>query len=169
MKVLKYFTSLLLLIMASSCYANKDVKYAWWVDLNIEPKVAKLNGLTADYLDRNWDYASLVGYSDIKALVSESDYQQLLNSGFSFAKVIDLDGNEKAEAIRVGVYKTKDNKKGIFLAVFEEGNLMDVLADGTAHGFSVLTSKGKEIRWYRCIECNDYSVLKWNGSGYVLE
>ena len=88
MKVLKYFTGFLLLIVASNCFANNDVKNDWWAGLNIEPKVAKLNGLTAEYLNESWVYASFLSYSDIRDLVSESDYQQLLNSKFSYSSAV---------------------------------------------------------------------------------
>lgn len=156
MTVLKYFTGLILLASVSNCFANNEVKNTWWSDLNIEPKQEKLNGLTPAYFSKSWVYATFVSFSDIKALVSESDYQQLLNSRYSFAKVIDLDGNGKDEAIRVGVYKTKDNKKGIFIAIFEEENLIKVITDNTAHDFSALLTKDGDIRWYHCMECDDF-------------
>ena len=170
MKKLKYLTSIVFLLgMTSYGFASNDTKNISWENLSIEPKEARLNGMTPEDFNENWVYASFLSYSDIKAVVGETDYQALLNSRYSFAKVIDLNGNEIDEAIRVGVYKSKDNHKGIFMVIFEEEKIIKVLADNSSQGFSVLLLKDNEIQWYPCMACGKFKTLKWSAGSYQFE
>ena len=170
MKIMKHLASTVLLMISSTgCFASGNVSEAWWLNAKIKPVTMMLNGLAPEQLDPDWVYASFLSYSDIKALTDEAGYQKFLNSRFSFAKVIDLNGNGIDEAVRVGVYTDNKQQEGVFLVIFEDDTPVKVMADSNSQGFSALLLDNGELQWYRCLECKNYERLVWAGSSYSLE
>ncbi|MDH5484553.1 MAG: hypothetical protein OEY43_04880 [Gammaproteobacteria bacterium] len=170
MKVSAYIAaSLFLLTVSVGCSAGAKAQLPWWQTIKLEPAVMVLDNLEPYDFNSDWVYASFISHSDIKAQIGEADYQAFIEAPFSFGKVIDLNGNGEDEAVRVGVYRDKDQGKGIFLAIFEEGRLVHVIDKSSSQDFSVLQLKNNEVRWYRCTTCSEYRKLVWDGSSYILE
>lgn len=166
---MKIITALILFFTLTSTGFAATKTEAWWMTVDLMPEDMTLNGLTPEELNSSWAYASFLSFKDIKSAVTEEDYMAFINTSLSFAKVMDLDRNGKDDAVRVGVYRDQEANKGIFIAIFEEDQLVQVLAEKTGQGFSALMVRQGELFWVKCIECNQYEKLLWNGTAYVLE
>ena len=105
----------------------------------------------------------------LRAHVSESDIRQLATSPTSFSATADLDGDGVAEELFVGVYEKADGQKGRFVAITRRGRPVQHFSEEGTAGFSALLRGDREVRWYKCVECDDFETIKWSGSSYVIE
>ena len=75
----------------------------------------------------------------------------------------------KPERVLVGVYKRKDAVVGRFLAIMRDGLPEKVFVRAGASGFSALLWHDGALRWYSCMECNEYETIVLAGGTFVLE
>lgn len=87
---------------------------------------------------------------------------------FRFKSRVDLNRNGIAETISVGVYRDAENKTGRYLAITERRRVLKTFSRPGAAGYSALLKTGREIRWYFCMECDDFETLVWTGRDYAL-
>lgn len=160
---------LMILVSSAGCYAGDTVKQAWWMTVDMEPRAVRLNGQPVSEVNSSWQYARFLENNNIKNKISNENYEQYLQSPFSFSKNYDLNENGVVETFRVGVYKDMDNNEGIFLAIIENDHLVKVLSDSTSKNFSALLLKDCQLYWYRCMECGHFEKLVYSGSSYYLE
>lgn len=148
---------------------GKQPEQAWWLNLTITPNQSILDGIDITKFNKSWTRAVYLDNSLIKKQVSTQDYIKLINSKFSLLLSKDINNNKINEIIKVGVFQNSKNKKGIFLAIFENSKLSKVFTDSSNKGFSALIDNSNSIRWYKCMNCGEYETIRCNGKAYVLE
>ena len=163
------FIGVLLLLVFSSCMADKKPDQAWWLNLSINPDKTVLNNINITTYNENWRSAVFLDDKLIKAHVTKPHFDELKNSKFKLSSNFDLNENNKNETIKVGVYQDNKNNMGIFLAIFEKSKLLKVFTDSSNKGFSALIKGGNSIRWYKCMNCGEYEQINWNGKYYVIQ
>jgi hypothetical protein len=142
---------------------------AWWTTIAFTPASTRVRGIDVQTIDPQWRRADALDTMMLRTHVSESDLRQVATSPTSFSLAADLDGDGVAEEFFVGVYETADGRKGRFVSITRRGRpVQHFTEDGTA-GFSALLRGDREVRWYKCMECDDFETIKWSGSSYVLE
>ena len=144
-------------------------KHAWWLTLTINPEYSKLDNINVSEFRDDWSKAIYLDDALIKKKVNSAQYAEFKQSQFSHLLNLDLNKNNINETIKVGVFEKKNNKKGIFLAIFENNKLLKVFSDSTNKGFSTLLKYNNTLRWYKCMNCGDYESIKWNGKTFTIE
>lgn len=91
------------------------------------------------------------------------------SSGLAFVVSRDLDHDGTDEEVFVGTYETRSGDRGRFLAVSSAGRLVRHFAHAGSAGFSALLPMQDGVRWYKCLECGEYELLRWSSGAYVLE
>ncbi|MFK5913441.1 MAG: hypothetical protein QM484_03630 [Woeseiaceae bacterium] len=163
------FIGIVLLLVFSSCMADKKPDQAWWLNISIAPDKTVLNNINITTYNKNWRSAVFLDEKLIKTHVTKRQFSEFKNSKFKLSSNVDLNGNNEKETIKVGVYQNSKNDKGIFLAVFEKHKLLKVFTDSSNQGFSALIKDNKSIRWYKCMNCGEYEHINWNGKSYVIQ
>jgi len=149
--------------------AETEPKQAWWLDLTITPSETTLDNLPVSDFNKNWKHANYLDTTLLTKYISSTEANELTHSKLKLTLSKDLNNNNLVETIKVGIFKKKNNKKGIFLAIFEDSRLIKVFSDSTNKGFSASIVNNKRIHWYKCIKCGNYETIYWNGKTYVLE
>ena len=156
-------------LIFSSCMAEKKPEQAWWLNLSITPNKTILNSIDIASYNKNWRSAVFLDDELIKTRVTNTQFTELKNSNFKLSLNNDLNNNKSNETIKVGVYLDNKNTKGIFVAVFEKTKLIKVFTDSTNNGFSALIKDNKSVRWYKCMNCGEYELIRWNGNFYIIQ
>ena len=142
---------------------------AWWYDLEVEPQSDEVRGIPIREFDTDWAAATTLGDGELTQAGPPGGIADLRNSGLAFVAVQDLDRDGIAEEIFVGTYETRAGSRGRFLAVSSGGRLLRHFEHPGSAGFSALLPVGDELRWYKCLECGEFELLRWSGGAYVLE
>jgi hypothetical protein len=142
---------------------------AWWTTIAFTPASTTVRGIDVKTIDPQWRRAEALDTVMLRAHVSASDLRQLATSPTSFSTTADLDGDGVSEEFFVGVYENVDGQKGRFVAITRRGRPVQHFSEEGTAGFSALMRGDREVRWYKCVECNDFETIKWSGSSYVLE
>lgn len=142
---------------------------AWWYAIEFDPVSADINGVPVDKVNPAWTRASTLTAEALGLHVSEEGLVQYETSGLAFELRADLDKDGTNEEVFVGVFETGTGAVGRFLAVTENGVLVQHFEHPGSAGFSALVARPDEVRWYKCMECGEYESLSWSGRSYVLE
>lgn len=142
---------------------------AWWVNVSFTPTSTTVRGIDVRTIDPRWQRAEALDTVMIRSRVSADDVRQLTTSPLSFSVAADLDRDGLAEEFFVGVYERSDGRKGRFVAISRQGRPVHHFTDEGSTGFSALLRSDNEVRWYKCLECDDFETIKWSGNSYVLE
>lgn len=159
----------LIFITMSSCMADKNPQQAWWLDLSVTPDKTELNDLNVRIFDKSWRYAIFLDETTLKKHINNKQLSELTTSNFILTSSIDLNRNKKKETLKVGVYEKDNGTGGIFLAIFEDSKLLKVFSDSSNKGFSAIIQSENNIRWYKCMNCGEYEIIRWNGRAYTIE
>lgn len=142
---------------------------AWWVDIQFEPGTAKARGFDARSVDDRWKRMSVLDSNILKRRIPEAEIEKLKKSGFSFSLKADLDRDGVQEDFFVGVYETIDGEPGRFVAIARNGRIVKHFHENGTAGFSALLRGDREVRWYKCMECDSFDSIIWTGEGYSIE
>ena len=149
--------------------ADKKPQQAWWLDLSVTADKTELNNLNVRLFDKSWRYAVFLDETTLKKHITNRQLSELTRSNFKLTSSIDLNKNMTKEIIKVGVYEKDNGTGGIFLAIFEDSKLLKVFSDSSNKGFSAILQNGNNIRWYKCMNCGEYELIRWNSRAYVIE
>ncbi len=142
---------------------------AWWVDVTFAPTSTSVRGIDVPSIDRRWQRAEALDTVMVRSRVSADEVRQFTTSPLSFSVTADLDRDGVPEEFFVGVYERSDGVKGRFVAITRRGRPVQHFTDEGTAGFSALLRSDRDVRWYKCLECDDYETIKWSGRSYVLE
>lgn len=142
---------------------------AWWYNLEVEPRSGVVRGIPIGEFDPGWVAASILEEEELARHQVTDGIAVYRNSGLSFAVTRDLDRDGNGEEVFVGTYETRSGTRGRFLAVSNEGRLLRHFVHPGSAGFSALLPVRDAVRWYKCLECGEYELLRWNGDAYALE
>lgn len=145
---------------------NPDV--AWWYDLELEPRGGEVRGIPVGEFDPGWSAAAAFREEELAHHLPDG-LAAYRDSGLSFAVMQDLDRDGTDEEVFVGTYETGNGTRGRFLAVSSAGRLVRHFEHSGSAGFSALLPVKAGVRWYKCLECGEYELLRWTGESYVLE
>lgn len=173
----RLLASVLLVSAMASCAsgASLEVEHgsqpavAWWYDFELEPRDGNVRGIPVDELDPDWIAASILDEGVLAQSVSRESLATYQSSGLRFAVTGDLDSDGIAEDAFVGTFEARDGSRGRFLAVAHEGRLVRHFLQAGDAGFSALLPVDGGVRWYTCLQCGEYELLRWSGGSYVLE
>jgi hypothetical protein len=175
-RLLRRVSLLLLLLSSIACNPREDGSAAgvrpasaWWLDIRFETNPSSVLGVPAGRFDPTWHSARALSLADLEGQLPPDEVQNFSTSAFAFEMAADLNGNGADERIVAGVYAGSDGSSGRLLAVVENGTPLEHFSAAGEPGFSALLDSDGEVRWYQCMECGDYYVLRWTGSSYVLE
>lgn len=158
-----------LLFFVTSCMADKLHEQSWWLNLSISPSQSMLDGIPISKFNKSWKYAVYLDSKLINQHVSNTQLRELENSKFQLSLSSDLNKNHINETIKVGVFQKANGKKGIFLTILENSKPLKVFTDSTNEGFSALIEVNDTINWYKCMNCNTFESISWNGKSYILK
>jgi hypothetical protein len=156
---------------------NGDLKTtAWWVLADFQPFTAEVRGIPAGHIRKNWCKATEFRKDLIpRELLFENGSDEMEQAQLSFAMEGRFDGSLSTQVALVGVYQECAGKKGRFILIIDRPaggppKIRFVDAVETDRQFGAL-AKGKDntlIAW-ACMECDNYSVLKWNPKSRKFE
>jgi hypothetical protein len=152
-----------------STVARDTPAVAWWLGTTFTPTSTTVRGMDVRAIDARWRRADVLDTLALRRRVSQADVREFLASPLSFSLSADLDQDGVAEEFFVGVFEAADGRKGRFIAVTRGGRPVQHFAEEGAPGFSALLRGEREVRWYKCMECDDFESIKWTGSSYALE
>lgn len=142
---------------------------AWWYDMDFEPVSTSIHGTAVKSIDASWKAATVLDIGLLAGRVSQDQLTRFANSGLSFSLRADHDSDGVPESFFVGTFKTETGSTGRFVAVMEDGKLVQHFQHAGAAGFSALLGSADGIRWYKCMECGEFETMIWTGDSYVLE
>lgn len=146
----------------------EDRLYAWWVHIEFEPDQTEIRGIGVQRFSKRWVRAKALNTDDLRGRISQEELEDFVASPFGFRKVLDLNGDGRAEEAFVGVYENNEGHRGRFLAILEDGALVQTFLGIGPAGFSALNVYDGELLWGPCMGCGDYEILVWDGARYLL-
>jgi hypothetical protein len=156
---------------------NGDLKQiAWWVLADFQPFTTEVRGIPANQIRKNWCKATEFRKDLIpRELLFENGSDEMEQANLSFAMEGHFDGSPTTQIALVGVYQECSGKKGRFILIIDRpaggpAKIRFVNAVETDRQFGAL-AKGKDntlVAW-ACMECDNYSVLKWNRKNRKFE
>lgn len=147
----------------SVAYADAP-QQSWWMEQSYSPDQKVARGIPAKKYNPAW-----VGLRALSLADLPRDVRAHSLGKFTFVARADLNRNGIAETISVGVYRDVEDKTGRYLAITERGRVLKTFAKPGQTGFSALLRTRREVRWYFCMECEDFERLTWTGGTYVLD
>ena len=159
-------------LIISSAFAGGDISKpasAWWYDIAFEADQDAIRGIPVSRFDPQWASARALSLQHLASKVPSAELAHFKASQFRFSMYGDLNKDGKPERVLVGVYKRKDAVVGRFLAIMRDGLPEKVFVRAGAPGFSALLWHGGALRWYSCMECNEYETIVLAGGKFVLE
>lgn len=148
---------------------TREAPTAWWYDITFAPDSGAVKGLVATDIDKSWRSIAALDTSMLAARISPQELQAFQRSAMSFSLEVDLDRDGTPETMFVGVYATSAGEKGRFVAVTEQGHLVQHFSESGIAGFSALVLAGDQIQWFKCMECGEYETISWNETSYGIE
>ncbi|PDT84548.1 hypothetical protein CO669_32020 [Bradyrhizobium sp. Y36] len=149
---------------------NGDLKKeAWWVIAEFHPFTAEVRGIPANQIRKSWCKATEFRKDLIpKELLFENGGDVMKVADMSFAVEGRFDGSASKQIAVVGVFQECAGPKGRFMLILdqpdgEQPKVRFVDAVRTNRQFAALSTdkRGKLVLW-GCMECDGYSVLKWD-------
>jgi hypothetical protein len=167
---------ILVVLLLFACSLNNErtenkaaSDFAWWYTIQFRPVSATVFGLDVRTFNNKWIYATVVDNNLLKEQIAEDDFQNFNKSALSFSLMYDLDGNGIDEEFFVGVYETHEGEIGRFIAIMQDGKLLQYFMESGLNNFSALLQTNQEVRWYKCMECGEFESINWNGESFMLE
>ena len=159
--------------LAAVTSATGEATSAWWLNARFTPLGNEIVGLSVDQIDASWVRASALQDLPLPAEASAPG-ESVVEHGGSFSLNQDFDSDGVAESVIVGVYETRSGGVGRFLLVLSRrasgtpAIRARFLSPGVA-GFSVLMRDGKRVMWATCMECDVFSIIKYEAGKFSLE
>src|SRR5262249_42974341 len=142
----------------------------WWDLDDFQPFTTEVRGIPANQIRKTWCKATEFRKDLIpRELIFEKGSDQMQEAELSFAVEGHFDGSAMTQVALMGVYKECSGKKGRFILIIDrpEGGgspkIRFVNAVQSDRQFGAF-QKGKDntLVAFTCMECDNYSVLKWN-------
>lgn len=168
---------LLLLLIGPLCFScasttgitEQNESAAWWLSEEFFAQDKEINGTDISQIDPDWKYATVLSHAFLDIHLSKDTTQDIRLSNLKFELTEKLDGAPQKATFIVGLYKMKSGHTGRFIAIFTGTTFIQKFTHSGFSGYSSLYYDGDHIRWYKCIECNDFDELRWSESGYSLQ
>ncbi|WP_419812296.1 hypothetical protein [Bacterioplanoides sp.] len=113
----------------------------------------KISNLTPDFL---------------KTHLTEEQFNSVERSGLFQNINVNINDHPHPERISVGIYDTLSGEKGRFIAIRSE-NETQIFTHPGITGYSGILIKNQRVRWYKCLDCNDYDLIYWSGRRFIVE
>ncbi|MBR0685101.1 hypothetical protein JQ594_04185 [Bradyrhizobium manausense] len=149
---------------------NGDLKKeAWWVIADFHPFTTEVRGIPVNQIRKSWCKATEFRKDLIpRELLFDGNTDAMAAVNMSFAIEGRFDGTATVQVALVGVFEECDGPKGRFILILDQPvdgtpKIRFVNAVRADHQFGAL-QKGKDnsiVAW-ACMECDDFSVLKWD-------
>ncbi len=157
---------------ASTC-DQPNVVCAWWLTATFIPADTVIQGLRVSQIRREWERATVLTLGKLPR-AARADMSMLADSTGRFSVDGDFNGDGIIDRAVVGVYRSRSGETGRFLLVMtparvEHPKVAFVALQPGMPGFSVLTYREGRLTWGACMECDDFSFVRWDGKRYVLK
>lgn len=147
---------------------DEPAPVAWWLEQEFEPTQKKLQGLELNSFDANWRRATIIDAELLRAVLSNKEFKEQERFDQQLSLTANLNGNRLPEDFVVGVYEANDGEQGRFLAIIEGDEVLEVFQHPGPTTYSGLLRKDDTVRWYKCMRCDNFDTIRWDGSNYVL-
>ncbi len=157
----------------SSKPVTDEITLAWWLTVRFSPTGDQIAGLPVTEIDPTWLRASALDDLPLPSSGYASG-DSLSDHGGMFSVNEDFDSDGAHETAIVGVYETRSGEFGRFLLILSRSPVAATtvrakfLIPGVP-GFSVLQRVGNQVFWGECMECDDYSHIKFQDRIFYLE
>jgi hypothetical protein len=149
---------------------NGDLKKdAWWVIADFHPFTTEVRGIPANQIRKNWCKATEFRKDLIpRELLFEGDTDAMEQGKMSFAIEGQFDGTATKQVALVGVFEECAGPKGRFILILDQPaagmpKIRFVNAVRVDRQFGALRKgDGNSIVAWACMECDSFSVLKWD-------
>lgn len=142
---------------------------AWWLKKEFPAKADKIKDIPIKAFNANWQAAQALTLRSMKSQLTPSELADIRRSETMFERSTSIDDDTALELFVVGVYRLASEGQGRFLAVIKEGNVEKLFEYPGERGFSSLLQDGDAIRWFKCLACDDFDSIRWDGEDYTLE
>jgi hypothetical protein len=149
---------------------NGDLKKeAWWVLADFHPFTTEVRGIPANQIRKSWCKATEFRKDLIpRELLFEGDTDAMEQGKMSFAIEGQFDGTATKQVALVGVFEECAGPKGRFILILDQPavgmpKIRFVNAVRVDRQFGALRKgDGNSIVAWACMECDSFSVLKWD-------
>ncbi len=143
---------------------------AWWVLAEFHPFTTEVRGIPVSQIRKNWCKATEFRKDLIpKELLFENGRNEMEAGGRFFAVEGNFDGSATKQVALTGVYQECAGQKGSFVLILDQPintrkpRIRFITTSETNHQFLALEKeKDNRIVVWTCMECDAFSVLKWD-------
>lgn len=161
--------------LLSGCSGSKNnvsvqpPEEAWWVSKQFTALEDNIHETPLVDINKDWKLVSILSTKYLEAHLSEAQYTNIQNSPLSPSVEANLDGLPGMETLFVGVFESYSGATGRFIAIKQDRKIIKYFTHSGMAGYSSVYLDGDKLRWYKCMECNDFDVILWSQGKYVLQ
>jgi hypothetical protein len=141
----------------------------WWLIADFHPFTTEVRGIPADQIRKSWCKATEFRKDLIpKEILFDGGADEMEAAKLSFSLEGHFDGSASTQIALAGVYQECSGQKGRFILILEQPtagkpNIRFLDARRTERQFGALQKgDGNTITVWACMECDGFSVLKWD-------
>ena len=140
---------------------------SWWLWAEFEPVHKSIRGIPIGQIDPSWVKASELNLKSVpKSFINYPD-EDPKKRDIVCSKADDYDHDGNIELAIVGIFKSRANIYGSFVAIFKkkdksEWSLSYVHQLPGRSGFLMIPSKSKTLEIWPCLDCDTFYSIIWN-------
>lgn len=142
---------------------------AWWVVKQFKASEDNIYGVPLSEINKDWKFVSILNMKYLKTYLNDAQYKNIQNSPLSFSVEVSLDGSPELETFFVGVFESYSGETGRFIAIKQGFKIIKYFTHSGMSGYSSIYLDNNKLRWYKCMECNDFDVIFWSNGKYILQ
>lgn len=166
----------LLAVVFSAAFAlaaqEKPVE-AWWIHASLTPTETAYESIPVSEIDPDWVKISILSYASLPP-EAKPDLDWMRRDGFNFEINNYFKRRGLSDRELCGVFEDRDGRKGRFLLVLEKSKgvkwkVAFLHKEIGEAGFSVLVRKSTGLFWGVCMQCDEFSRLRFKNGAFLLE
>ncbi len=169
----KSSAALIVGILLTACSFSGENYYqepeeSWWLSKEFKATEDNLLGVPVSKINPEWKLVSVLDDVSLKQQLAPEQYRDIKNSALVLNLTTRLGKAPVEGMFIVGVYLSNSGQVGRFLAIMENSEIVQYFTHEGLAAYSAIYAGDGETQWYKCMECNDYDTIYWNGFDYVL-
>jgi hypothetical protein len=162
-----------LLLLGATLIAQGKPDEAWWLHASFTPSETAYESLPVTALNQSWVKIAVLGYASLPPDAKE-DFNWMHRDGFHFQLDNYFKRKEVTDRELCGVFEDREGRKGRFLLVLEKPGsgawkVAYLHSEIGEPGFSVLVKKPSGLFWGTCMQCEEFSRLRFERGAFHLD
>lgn len=143
-------------------------EYSWWLFKEFPTMETAIGHSFSEKFASDVQSISTLTPGFLKNHLTEEQFNSVERSGLFQNINENINDHPHQEKISVGIYDKLSGEKGRFIAIHSE-NETQIFTHPGITGYSGILIKNQKIRWYKCLDCNDYDLIYWSGRRFIIE